>query len=229
MEQKKSPKKDINKKRFQLLEIGFIVSLAFVFLAFQYRTKDFNDNTLGTISGVNLESEITPITYEKQKPEPPKPKIKIITTITEVPDNTKKTDDSDNDFWKIMNTEYDIDSLLALLDKDEETTSVDPVFDPFILQEQPSFKGSFALYIKNNLKFPERAAYNGVDGTVMVEFVVEKDGSITNITIERGVNYDLDKEAKRVVEEMPKWNPGKQMGMPVRVRQILPIKFTLTK
>lgn len=228
MEPKKSPNKDMDKKRFQLFEIGFILTLAFVFLAFQYQSSDINDNTLGTIIGVNFDDEIIPITrIEVKKPEPPKPKIKIITNITEVPDDTKKTYNDYDEYWKLFNSNIDIDSILVYFSPDDPIVN-DTIYLPSLLQTQPSFNGNLDSYIINEVKFPKRPLENGVDGTVYVEFVIEIDGSISNVSIARGVCSDLDKEAMRVIENMPKWNPGKQMGKPVRVRYWKPIKFSIS-
>ena len=82
-------------------------------------------------------------------------------------------------------------------------------------------------YIAKNLRYPEIAAENGISGRVFVRFVVEPDGSVTNVEVVRGVDPALDAEAKRVVLSSPKWAPGKQRGKPVRVSFTFPINFVL--
>lgn len=96
--------------------------------------------------------------------------------------------------------------------------------------EMPSFPGGPAalqLYLNNNVIYPSEAAENGVEGRVIVSFVVEKDGSISNVTVARSADASLDKEAVRVVKSMPKWTPGKQDGKLVRVKYTAPLTFRL--
>lgn len=95
------------------------------------------------------------------------------------------------------------------------------------VEQQASFKGNLNSWLGNNLKYPEAAAANNIEGKVIVQFVVEKDGSISNVTVARGVDKDLDREAVRVVKRMPKWNPGKNNGVAVRSQFTLPVVFKL--
>ena len=82
-------------------------------------------------------------------------------------------------------------------------------------------------YLHSQIKYPALAKESGISGRVFVSFVIERDGSVTDITILRGIGGGCDEEAIRVVKSMPRWNPGTQRGQPVRVRFNLPIKFTL--
>lgn len=82
-------------------------------------------------------------------------------------------------------------------------------------------------YLAENVKYPLVAAENGVQGRVVVEFIVEKDGSLSDVKVKRGVDPSLDREAVRVVKSMPRWNPGKKDGQPVRVRFSVPVTFRL--
>lgn len=82
-------------------------------------------------------------------------------------------------------------------------------------------------FIYTNIKYPPFAVENGIDGTAIVRFVVEKDGSVTSIKTMRSVSHDIKAECERVVGLMPKWNPGQMNGMPVRVQYYLPVKFKL--
>ncbi len=227
MEAKKSPKKDLERRRFYLLEIGMILSIAFVFTAFQYRTAGTNDNTLGTISGVSLDDELIPITRQEQKiKEPPKIKIKIITKIEQVKDDTKLNDNQDDNFWDFMDNDAELDSLYDL-SMDEKNVEDDIIYVPWMLNDQPKFNGNINEYYQKNIVYPQEELQNNIEGTVWVDFVVEKDGSITNIEIFRKVSPGIDTEAKRVIKNMPKWIPGKQMKKPVRVKVRQPIKFII--
>lgn len=102
------------------------------------------------------------------------------------------------------------------------------VFD--IVEQQPLFPGGPAAlmkYLSDNTKYPVVAQENGVQGRVTVQFVVEKDGSISDVHVLRGVDPSLDKEAVRVVKSMPRWTPGKQNGITVRVNYRVPVLFRL--
>ena len=104
------------------------------------------------------------------------------------------------------------------------------VFDQ--VEEMPEFPGGMPAlieFLQTNIKYPEDAAKQDVGGRVMVMFVVETDGSITNVRVARKVFPSLDKEAVRVVKAMPKWKPGKEKGRAVRVNFTLPVVFSTKK
>lgn len=99
-----------------------------------------------------------------------------------------------------------------------------------VVEQMPMYPGGNAAlmgYLRDNIKYPTVAAENGVQGRVVVGFVVERDGSITDVNILRGVDPSLDREAMRVVKSMPRWNPGKQNGSAVRVKYQVPVSFRL--
>ena len=109
----------------------------------------------------------------------------------------------------------------------DEDTGDDDIFQ--IVEDVPTFPfGDVSKWIAKNVKYPQIAAENNIQGKVFMNFVIEKDGSITDVKVLRGVDPALDKEAIRVIKSMPKWKPGKQRGKPVRVSFNLPITFTLT-
>lgn len=102
------------------------------------------------------------------------------------------------------------------------------VFD--VVEQMPSFPGgnsALMAYLNSNVKYPVVAQENGVQGRVVVSFVVERDGSISDVNVVRSVDPSLDREAARVVRSMPKWNPGKQNGSSVRVKYNVPVSFRL--
>lgn len=97
-------------------------------------------------------------------------------------------------------------------------------------EEMPSFKGGDSLYLKylrDNIEYPRMALESDVEGKVFAGFVVEKDGTISDVKILRGVSEELDREAKRVIRNMPAWNPGKHNNKLVRCRMVVPIVFKL--
>jgi protein TonB len=110
--------------------------------------------------------------------------------------------------------------------KQEEVT--EEIF--VVVEEQPEFPGGNAAmmrFLSENIKYPVIAQENGIQGRVICNFVVEKDGSITDVQVVRGVDPSLDREAIRVIQQMPRWKPGKQRGQAVRVRFTLPVVFRL--
>lgn len=116
----------------------------------------------------------------------------------------------------------------------EETINQEPQDDVVftVVEEQPVFpggEGAMMAFIKNNLKYPESCVRDSIQGRVTLSFIVEKDGSVTNISEMRSPNPDLTAEAARLVQSMPKWEPGKQRGQKVRVKYVIPITFRLQK
>lgn len=108
----------------------------------------------------------------------------------------------------------------------EPKPAEDKIFD--VVEQAPTFKeGDVRSWLANHMQYPPVAAENGIEGTVVVGFVVERDGSISNVNVLRSPDPSLSKEAVRVVKSMPKWNPGMQNGSPVRVKYNVPVKFKL--
>ena len=106
----------------------------------------------------------------------------------------------------------------------------EPTYDLAAVQEQPDFPGGMAkmyAYLQKNTKYPDMEFDAGIQGKVYVEFVVERDGSVEDVKIRRGVSPGLDKEALRAVKSMPKWSPGKMNGKAVKVRFTIPVDFKL--
>ena len=118
--------------------------------------------------------------------------------------------------------------LFSFMTSTAQTKKNDIVFD--VVEVMPQFPGgqiAMLKYIMENMKYPEQAMKKGIQGRVAVRFIVEKDGSISDVKPILSVHPLLNKEAVRVVESMPKWTPGKQNGKPVRVRFNLPVMFKL--
>ena len=123
----------------------------------------------------------------------------------------------------------------AIIEFNEETSRLakpsaqDQVFT--VVEEQPEFPGgydSMTVFLKRNLRYPASARQQGIEGTVYVSFIVEKDGAVSDVNIIRGIAPEADAEARRVVEMSPAWTPARQRGEVVRVRFVLPIKFNLS-
>ena len=143
---------------------------------------------------------------------------------------------SDDSFAHAIETEKTTPAVKSTTNAGEKAVeSSDPkkvftgkVYD--LVDEMPSFPGGLEeLYkwIDNNVQYPAVARENGIEGRVILKFIVEKDGSLSDSTVIHSVHPMVDREALRLVGQMPKWNPGKRAGIPVRVRYCLPIKFKI--
>lgn len=150
-----------------------------------------------------------------------------------VDDEEQVNDDKWDDEWdgwdeEILIPESDsIQPIDSTLTDDESPGNDDQtVYD--VVEQKPEFlEGDLFMWLGSHVKYPPQALNNGLVGTVVCQFIVEKDGSIGNVTVLRSVDPLLDNEAVRVIESMPKWAPGKKDGQPVRVKYTLPIKFQL--
>ena len=225
MEVKKNPKVDLERWRSILLEIGFIVSLLLIYLAFQYKDSGQSENVLGEMQDVQIEDEIIPITRQQEvKPPPPPPPPKVIEQIEIV------KDDEEVDDIEIDDAESDEDTKVeaAPIVEDEEEEEAPMNF--YVIEKKPEFPGGLVemqKWIRDHTKYPEVAKENGITGKVYVQFVIGKDGAVTNVKVMRSVDPYLDAEALRVIKAMPKWSPGEQRGKPVKVLFQLPVNFVL--
>lgn len=119
---------------------------------------------------------------------------------------------------------------MAFCQEEKKVSGDDEVF--VVVEEQAEFPGGMEAmyaYIQKNLVYPEKAKAKGIEGRVFVQFVIEKDGSISNILIKRGIGGGCEEAVVEMIKNMPKWKPGKQKGKPVRCQFTLPINFELPK
>lgn len=221
MEAKKNPEIALAKKAGLFLNIGFVISILFVIVAFEWKT--YNDADLLELGQVNdYFVEITDIPITRQPP-PPAPKIKQV-EIIEVPDVEEIKEEIAVDLDVEMTEETVIEEIV--FEEPVEEEEVEEVFT--LVEEYPSFEGgdlAFIKYIQRNLIYPEKARRMGLEGRVFVQFIVEKDGSLTNVIVLRGISGGCNEEAIRVMQNSPNWLAGKQRGRSVRVQMVVPIVF----
>ena len=228
MEIKKSEKANLENKKLLFLEIGLVVSLLIVFIAFEWTQKETKVSILEDTTEVVLEEEIIPITQETPPPPPAAPKIPILSDQIDIVDDEIELEDD-----MFMNLEDDASLGVEIMDYVEvEEEVVEEEAIPFqLVEEKPSFQGGdanqFSKWVNQRLVYPEIAKENGVQGRVTLQFTVEKDGSVTKVKVLRGVDPSLDKEAVRVVSMSPKWKPGKQRDRAVPVTYTFPVIFQL--
>ena len=215
MEIKKSPKADLEGKKGVFFEIGLTLALAVLLFAFEWKSSTEQVTPFQTPAEEQIEDEIIPITQQMLKPPPPPPPAPKLTDLIDI---VAAEDQSENQV---------IENVADFGEYGEENTGESEIFQ--VVEDMPSFPGgNVSKWIAKNVKYPVLAMENGIQGKVFIQFVIERDGSITDVKVARGVDASLDKEAVRVVQSMPKWKPGKQRGKPVRVAYTLPINFQLS-
>ncbi|MEZ7884618.1 hypothetical protein SDC9_149772 [bioreactor metagenome] len=230
MEIKKTPKASLENKKVLFREIGLIAVLLIVLAGFEYKTYDKTVADIGDNSATFIEEENIPLTQETPPPPPEMPKIPVVSEQIEiVDDNIKITDKIDFSTEDRKDLGVEIKEYSKGSGKVEEEIEEDIPFQ--VVEEKPSFQGgdenTFTKWVLERLVYPETAKDNGVQGRVILSFTVSTDGSITNVSVLRGVDALLDKEAIRVVSSSPKWKPGKQRNKPVRVKYTFPVIFQL--
>lgn len=222
MELRKNPKLDLEKKRGMFLSVGLFMSLLFVFSAFEW--KSYGDQIVDGFDLIDEQfDELIDIPNTViPPPKPPKLTLPVITVV------------EDDEIVKEVELVIDIEPTEDLKIPELEFTEELPVevaeeiLD--IVETSPTPKGgmaSFYKFIGKKMKYPNQARKMGIEGRVYIQFVIDKDGSITKVRTVKGIGAGCDVEAERVVALAPKWNPGKQRGNPVKVRMIVPVHFQL--
>ncbi len=219
METKKSEKANLEKKKSIFLQIGIILALIVTLLAFEWKQSerpviDFSGETV-----LVLDPDFQ-IEHPKQEPPPP---ARPISPSIEIVDN--ETPDVADVKFEDPVTEYVI-PVFQLIDDPEPEVDEKTVFIGVEIPPQyPGGETERLKFLRNEIKYPIIAKQNRISGRVTVMFIVEKDGSITNAHVLRGIGGGCDEEAIRVTYLMPKWIPGKQNNQAVRTQFAMPIVF----
>lgn len=222
MELKKNPKADLTRQSGLFLNIGLVISLALTISAFEW--KFYDDGSLMNLGQVNDNFEDIIEIPPTEQPPPPPPKIQQ-PEIVEVPDE-EEIEELDVD----LDVEITEDAVIEdiVFEEAPEEEDVDEIFQ--IVEDPAGFpggQGEFNKFLSKNLKYPSQAQRMNIEGVVYVQFVVDKDGALTDIKVAKGIGAGLDEEAIRVLKQSPKWKPGKQRGRAVRQSMIIPIRFKL--
>ena len=230
MEIKKSPKADLERGKGLSLLMGFVVGLAVLFVSFEWTSTEVTVATeKDQVQDIIAEEEIEITRPENTPPPPPPPAAPVVAEELNIVE-----DDVELEQQEIVSSEDDATAaqqetfVAAPVVEEEEEEEEQQIFT--VVEKQPDFPGGTAelmKFLSKNIKYPVIAQENGIQGRVVCSFVVNRDGSIVDIQVMRGVDPALDKEAVRVIGTMPKWKPGEQRGKPVRVRFILPVQFRL--
>ena len=233
MQPKKNPKADLNKNRNLYFVIGLSSVLAVTWGAVEYKSYDRQLNFDG-VSMLEDDEEDIPITEQLKTPPPPPPPPPPAPEVIEIVEDEEEVEET-----VIESTESDEEMIIEDIVVEDDFEDIDVPFA--VIEDVPIFPGCERVakserrtcfqdqmnkHIRKNFRYPDIAQEMGIQGRVYVNFIISKDGSITNIRI-RGPDKNLENEAARIIGRLPKMTPGKQRGRAVRVPFSIPITFRL--
>jgi protein TonB len=229
---RKTTQADIENKRSTLRALGFIASLSLVLIALSWTSYDVITRQALNYEADLLEDEEIPINIVTPPPPPPPPQQ---TTVIEIVDDEEEIEIE----LEIEDIELDEDTEIEIIEEDDDVADDTPFM---IVENMPALAQCKTMrgderhqctqmeiikYVSKNTKYPPIAKDAGIQGTVFVYFVVGKDGKVKDVKVLREVDSRLDKEAKRVVESLPRFDPGSQRGKNVSVQYTIPVKFII--
>ena len=227
MEIKKSERADLERGKSTSLLIGFVMALAVMFVALEWTQSEVQDDSeFYGVKDFSLNEEMVPITLPEKKTVPPPPAAVTQADILEIVDDDAEVEED------IMASTEDQVEWVDLDEIDYVEVEPEPEEEEIfmVVEDAPEFPGGTQAlldYLRKNIKYPPICRENGIQGRVLVSFVVNKDGAIVEPQVVKSVNKQLDQEALRVISTMPNWKPGKQRGKPVRVKYTVPVNFRL--
>ena len=224
MELKKNPNADLTRKTGFFFSIGLLITMSLVLAAFEWKQYEAKIADL-----VQRNADVFEETIEVPPtdiPPPPPPQVQA-PVIVEVPDEEEIEEEIKVNLDIEVTQDTKVEDIIVK-PVEEPKEEVDEIFT--IVEESAAPKGGMAAfykYVGDKMKYPPQARRMGIDGKVFVEFVINKDGSISDVKAVKGIGAGCDEEAVRVVQSAPAWTPGKQRGKPVKQRMVLPITFKL--
>ncbi|MFZ5973327.1 MAG: energy transducer TonB [Bacteroidota bacterium] len=223
MEAKKTDKADLTKKSSFFFSIGLLLTMALVVTAFEW--KQYDESLVDLVGKSNDVFEEVIEVPPTDQPPPPPPQIQT-PQIVEVPDEEEIEEEIQINLDVEVTEDTKVEEVIVQVEEPKE--EVDEIFT--IVEESAAPKGGMAAfykYVSDKIKYPAQARRMGIEGRVFVEFVINKDGSISDVRAVKGIGAGCDEEAVRIVQAAPAWTPGKQRGKPVKQRMVLPITFKL--
>jgi protein TonB len=225
-EVKKSPKANLERQRGTYILMGLVLGVSILFFAFEWSTETRKLDETVLVQDILAEEDIEITRRDPTPPPPPPPpepeapeEIEVVEEEVEVKMDIKTEDDQ---------SQRQVQTYIPPPPPKPAEEATEEIF--VVVEEQPEFPGgstAMMKFLSDNIRYPVIAQENGIHGRVICNFVVERDGSITDAQVVRGVDPSLDREAIRVIQQMPRWKPGKQRGAAVRVRFTLPVVFRL--
>lgn len=238
MENRESIRAELDSKRARYVKIGFVFSLvvlAFLLALMQIFSAPKTHIMTSVLVEMPLEigrvKDLKQISLPQQQSTPPSTNVPPTTTNVDIVSDNEITEaDIDKSTITDQKTDaHDTRSTGGSSAINSEGDSEEPV--PFdILEDQPVFPGgteALLKYMSDNIRYPTKAKEAGISGTVIISFVVEKDGSISTVKVVHGIGGGCNEEAVRIVSVMPKWTPGKQRGRAIRTQFQIPLIFFL--
>lgn len=226
MQVKKSQRASLEDKKIIYVLMGFVFVLSVCYVAFEWTEKEVTKYEVADTDFLfEEEVEIQQTTQETTPPPPPPPAVQEVEVLNVVEDDVETESIEIN-----TEDEKDVEVVIAPpVEAPVEEEEEEVIF--MVVETMPEFPGgqqALFKYLSENVKYPVIAQENGIQGRVICQFVVNKDGAIVDVEVVRsGGDPSLDKEAVRVIKSMPKWNPGKQRGKAVRVKYTVPVNFRL--
>ena len=225
MQLKKSKRAGLEDKKVIYVLMGFVFVLSLCYVALEWTEKEVTKYDVADMEFTFEEEVEIQQTTQETTPPPPPPPVQEVEVLNVVEDDVE-TESIE------INTEDDKDVEVVIAPPVEAPVEEEEEEVVFVVVEtMPEFPGGqqqLFKYLSENVKYPVIAQENGIQGRVICQFVVNKDGSIVDVEVVRsGGDASLDKEAVRVIKSMPKWKPGKQRGKAVRVKYTVPVNFRL--
>ncbi|MFA7082779.1 MAG: energy transducer TonB [Bacteroidales bacterium] len=229
MELKKTDKANLENKKALFIQFGLIIALSVIIFAFEYKTYDKSESTMIQREAIQEVEEVVMATQEEAPPPPPEDVPQAETTEFEIVEDNKTIEREFNisSFQQTSNVSASV-SKVEIKVEEEEVQEEKTIFT--VVEQEATFPGGnekLNEYLAKSIKYPQQAKETGTRGKVMLTFVIERDGSITDIKVLRDIGSGCGEEARRVVKEMPKWQPAKQRGKAVRQQFVLPVSFNL--
>ena len=224
MQVKKSENASLEKDKLVYVLMGLVFTLSLVYVALEWTEREVTKYEVTDTEFLFEEEVEIQQTSQETPPPPPPPAVQEVEVLNVVEDNVETESIEVN----TEETETEV-VITAPVEAPVEEEEEEVVF--VVVESMPEFPGgqqALFKYLSENVKYPVIAQENGIQGRVICQFVVNKDGSIVDVEVVRsGGDASLDKEAIRVIKSMPKWKPGKQRGKPVRVKYTVPVNFKL--
>lgn len=222
METKKSKSADLEPRRPIFFEIGMVLALVLTLVAFEWKTTKTRLTPFET-ENTWVEDDMIPVTFP-EKIQKPLPEKQIVKTKIDIVKNTTVT----RDISSLFDQPDPEAPLIAIIPEPEK--EMDEIIPTWAVSENAQFPGgenALMAFLMRNAKFPKEAIEVGISGRVYVEFIVNKDGKVSDIKIFRSIHPLLDMAALKAVQMLPDWKPAMQGIKPVRVKMTVPINFEL--
>ena len=221
---KKSEKASLENDKLVYVLMGLVFVLSLVYVALEWTEREVTKYEVTDTEFLFEEEVEIQQTSQETPPPPPPPAVQEVEVLNVVEDNVE------TESIEVNTEETETEVVIAApVEVPVEEEEEEVVF--VVVESMPEFPGgqqALFKYLSENVKYPVIAQENGIQGRVICQFVVNKDGSIVDVEVVRsGGDPSLDKEAVRVIKTMPKWKPGKQRGKPVRVKYTVPVNFKL--